>query len=310
MKLGIIGLGEFNKSVHAPSILKYSKEIKHIDLALCDKNPAKIKEWQTRFGAYPSYSSIEEMLRVEKPDACYVTVLPAHSFDAVSRVLKFKIPVFTEKPPGNSPQETAKLIKLSKGILNAVGINRRHSPFIKKMKELAEKKIKGKYTFTSCTFLRSARYDKDFTNTLIHGIDTLRFLGGDFTSFSTQKTRVNGKKPFTNYLVTGTQTNSALTEMIVLPVSGQDAERYTISAEGITIETRLPFANEKGHLIVYRNGKPELHLTEKSLGLEHAQEFIKGGFYAQTKQFLDAIRKSGNPGTPFKETLQTMQLVI
>ena len=93
--------------------------------------------------------------------------------------------------------------------------------------------------------------------TIIHGIDALRFISGDFVEFDVETHYRKGVKPFKSYLITGKQIGSTLSGITCLPVSGMEVERYYISGEDITIEARLAEQTDRACVSIYTKGKLE-----------------------------------------------------
>jgi myo-inositol 2-dehydrogenase / D-chiro-inositol 1-dehydrogenase len=309
VKLGLAGLGYICVAQHTPALMKYAREVAAVDFAVCDPSAERRAEWQKQFGKCASYESAEEMLRREKLDAAFVLVPAGVMCEVAEKFLRAGIPTFTEKPPGMSRGETERLARAAAGRLHAVGFNRRSMPLVRKMKEIASAETTGA-VFAGCEFTRVGRYDEDFTTTLIHGIDTLRFLGGDLAEFSVRSVLREGKKPFRSYLVRGRFASGALMEMQGLPVSGRTVESYTLSARDRTVRACI-MGGDAREVTVHREGKLAERYSEADLGIADAPECVRGGFYEQARRFLDAVRSRGAAraaGTTFEETIQSVEL--
>jgi hypothetical protein len=190
-------------------------------------------------------------------------------------------------------------------------------PLVRKMKEITKAETTGGAgaVFLGCEFTRVGRYDEDFTTTLIHGIDTLRFLGGDLAEFSVRSVLREGKRPFRSYLVHGRFVSGALMEMQGLPVSGRTVESYTVAARDRTVRACIMGADAR-EVTVYGGGKLAERYSEADLGIADAPECVRGGFYEQARRFLDAVRSpeasrmgpGESAGTTFEESLQSVEL--
>lgn len=326
MKLGLVGLGYICVAQHTPALMKYAREVAPIDFALCDPSAERRAEWQERFGKYPAYASADEMLDCEKLDAAYVLVPPEATCEVAEKFLLAGIPTFTEKPPGLNGSETERLIRAAEVTVHAVGFNRRFSPLIRRMKEIAIAEETGPALLAACEFTRVGRYDPDFTTTLIHGLDALRYLGGDLAALSARtilregpsalSAGSKGKRPYRSYVIHGAFASGALMEIRCFPVSGHTVERYTLLARDLTVRTCLPGLGDVGELAVYRQGRLAERCSEADLGLSGAPECVRFGFYDQARRFLDAVRSpeasrpglGGPAGTTFQETLQSMEV--
>jgi predicted dehydrogenase len=192
-----------------------------------------------------------------------------------------------------------------------VAFNRRWSPLIFKLRQLASDPTLPKPTCYTCTFTRSKRYDADFAATAIHGLDTMRFLGGDVASLHVSVTEHQGEQPYRNYLLLGRFASGAQFQMTVLPVSGRAVERYTVIAEDVTLEafTYMPGVTESAALRVFRAKRQEVMWDEAALGVADAHESVRCGFYQQAEHFLNGLRTGGPLGVTFGEALQSVQLM-
>jgi predicted dehydrogenase len=311
MKIGLVGMGNFSRGQHTPALLKCCGEKRDIEIVACDPSVEARHTWLGKFGEFKVYESDTAMLTAEKLDAAYILVPPALCCDTVLKFLAAGIPVFTEKPPGISPEETRKLIRAAVGIPHAVGFNRRFSPILRLLKKLSEEKDVAPGAFC-CEFMRASRYDPDFSTTFIHGIDALRYLGGDFSSFSAEISDVNGDKPYRNITIGGFMQSGALIQMNIMPVSGRAIERYRIIGREVTLEARpsMPGLSDTGEILLFREGKVAERWSEKDLKIEGLESFERSGFYDQAKQFLNGLQNSSMPlGTSFSEALQSVEIV-
>jgi len=308
VKLGLIGLGSFNMAQHAPALKHYAAEVHPLDFVLCEPSHERTIEWQRKFGTYPCFSDVDEIIAHGKLNAAYVTVPPAVICKVVCKFLEAGIPTFTEKPPGMTRKETECLIKAAGNTPHAVGFNRRFSPFLRKMKEITCGEEEFSPLFVRCTFTRVDRYDEDFTTTAIHGIDALRFLGGDIASLTAEVVLSKAEKSFRNILLTGRFSSGALVEITLFPVTGLAVERYSMIARGISVEADIPMPGlaDCGRVCVYRNNQEKVCYTEDKMGLANAPDFVRFGFYDQARQFLDAVIHGGTCGTSFRESLQSV----
>ncbi|HUU43313.1 MAG TPA: Gfo/Idh/MocA family oxidoreductase [Planctomycetota bacterium] len=323
MRLAVVGLGQFNTREHAPSILRYIDEVAPIEIVLCEPDPGRLHAWQQRFGTHPAYASVDAMLVAERLDAALVTVPPEVTCGVVETLLRAGVPALTEKPPGLTADETRRLIRAAGELPHAVAFNRRFIAVLRRAREIV-RDAGAEVRFIGCEFHRTGRYDPDFTTTLIHGIDALRSLGGDFAELAVRKPLVAGDPPFRNWLITGTFRSGALWTITSLPVSGRWVERYTLVMRDVTVVAQLSQFGQgsPGDVRVFRDGKVESTEDDASLGVAEGPECVRFGVYDEVKQFLDAVRLGpspaavpgcpdggrGDPGTSFREALQSVEV--
>jgi len=311
MRLGLVGLGRFCVQQHTPSLLRYVEEGGALDLVLCDPTAAAREAWCAKFGARECFESDVRLIAEGKIDAAYVLVPPVACCETVSRFLEAGIPTFTEKPPGVVAAETRRLIQAAGTTPHAVGFNRRFSPVLRRLKDWVDEELAGEPLMFACDFWRAGRFDTDFATTLIHGVDALRFLGGDLASLEVRTQTVGGEKSFRNLLLHGAYASGALVQMSIQPACGLAVERYRAVGRDVTLSAQLPMPGlaDQGLLTLERGGQVERRLTEADLGIADAPYFVRYGFYDQARTFLDGLQSGGALGTPLAATLQSVELM-
>src|SRR5471030_1353629 len=141
-RIAVIGAGHMALDVHLPSQQHLAKNGQSVLAAVCDLNGAAAAKAAREFGAGASYTDIDEMLRVEKPDGVVVIMPVPVTARVASAVLKKGYPVLMEKPPGASAKECRALIAAAKKgkAPNMVAFNRRYCPVIVQGKQEVAKR--------------------------------------------------------------------------------------------------------------------------------------------------------------------------
>lgn len=144
----------------------------------------------------PHYTDLVAMLATEKPDGVIVaTPNVAHADNAIACIER-GIPVLIEKPVTETAAKAQQVIAAAArhGVATLVGHHRRHSPILQEArKAIRDGRIGRLATVTAfVTFLKPAPYfdvawrrepgGGPIMINLIHAIDDLRFLCGDFAS--------------------------------------------------------------------------------------------------------------------------------
>lgn len=204
INLVIIGAGYISKE-H----LKVIKTIKEFNLTgIYSRTFSKAQILSKQFKIKNTYKSISEMFYNEKPDAVAVFVSAENMYKVLSQVIKYKTPVFFEKPAGLTFKETKKLYELSikYKTKNMVGLNRRFYSvfnkginFLKKNGGISGFLVEGHERFWK---INNSINKKVYRNWVysngVHTIDLLRFFGGEVKNF---KSFSNHKGSFKNFTI-------------------------------------------------------------------------------------------------------------
>jgi predicted dehydrogenase len=172
-------------------------------VGICNRTSRAGEQLAAEFGIKRTYNDAEVMLKEAAPDAVFIAVSHAATFDVTASVLRSGIPCMIEKPAGYSQQETAYLARLADtyGCLNMVGLNRRFYSTVNQalLAVLHQGSVRGVLVEAHEPILeyRSRRDFEDFVydnwliaNT-IHAIDLLRMLGGDILRIQGFGRRIN-----------------------------------------------------------------------------------------------------------------------
>ncbi|OGV36457.1 MAG: hypothetical protein A2020_01925 [Lentisphaerae bacterium GWF2_45_14] len=144
IKIGIIGAG-------SRGVMCFGKLIdERIDakiVAFCDPNPVRMEAASKHLSEKPNcYTTIKEMAAKEKLDACVITSPDhCHASNAVE-ALNRGINVLIDKPLATTVKGCREILAAAKksGKAVMIGFNLRHSPALKKLKELIDAGTLGK----------------------------------------------------------------------------------------------------------------------------------------------------------------------
>jgi len=179
-KICNIGCGGISRNCHGPSYVKYKNENPDTELAACcDLDGDRAAAYAGKFGFARHYTDYFQMLDAEKPDAVCVTVDENYTFRVGINVLNMRYPMFIEKPPGKNSAENRQMAIAAKrnDVINQVGYNRRYLPILQKLKSMLPG-AGGGIQFIRYDFYRVGRFDEDFSDTAVHGIDAVRYIAG------------------------------------------------------------------------------------------------------------------------------------
>ena len=319
IKICTIGCGGIANSCHGPSYAKYARENPDAAFAACcDLDADKAAAFAKKFGFARSYRDFREMLRTEKPDAVCVTVHEDHTAAVGAEVLSGGYATFLEKPPGKNSAETRMLIEAAKksGAINQVGYNRRFLPLLQALKTMITSTAAGapesanEPQFVRYDFYRVARYDEDFSDTAVHGIDAVRYIaGGDYAKvrFMYQDLPRFGAG-VKNIYMDCVMTSGVYAQLSFCPVTGIVAERATVHSAGSTWMANTPIWAEgydkPGELIHVRDGVTAARVSGAVL-CDSGDVYITNGFYNEDKSFFDSVRAGRKCACDLESSLNT-----
>src|SRR5262245_57724669 len=189
IRIAIAGCGEHSRTSHATPLARYaSLHPNEIQLAAaCDLNASKATEFCQSFGFQRSYTDLNQMLDVEKLDAC-VCIMPMNQI--VERgidLLERHIPCVIEKPLGTSLTDIERLARVARETQtpHMVSVNRRFMPYLNEARLWLQHA--GSIRYVRATQVRHARNEEDFIwSTAIHVLDAMRYLVGEIRKFDVE----------------------------------------------------------------------------------------------------------------------------
>ena len=185
LRIGVVGASHI-----ATEHLKVLRAQKDVRLSgIFSRTRARAEELACNFDQLTVYDTLEKLIHDGGVDALLVLVSADQIYSMVKDACCFGIPLFIEKPPGLSPEETKELADLAEehGVLSMVGFNRRYYSVFHKGLEI----IRTHGALLGVTIEGHERFWKivDRKSLLIrdhwlyvnstHTIDLLRFFGGE-----------------------------------------------------------------------------------------------------------------------------------
>ncbi len=185
VRIGLIGAGAITR--------KHLDVIADMDLVeavgITSRTRSKAEHVAQEYDIPVCSKDVESLIKEAYPDSLMVLVSADQIFSVARKVIPFKLPVFIEKPPGISPQETKILADLAEKhtVLNMVGYNRRYYSVFHKGLDIINNHgallgvaVEGHERFWKI----ADRLDEKPRSAWIyvnstHTIDLLRFLGGE-----------------------------------------------------------------------------------------------------------------------------------
>jgi len=307
-RIAVIGCGWVSTACHGQAYEKYSMTNPDVELAACcDLDDEKAEKFRDRFGFQRSYREFRRMLDVEKPDAVCLSVPEKLICPIGCTILEEGYPLLCEKPPGLCLDDIDRLIASAKksGVVHQVAFNRRFIPLINKLKRQLDRRA---IDYVQYDFHRIGRLNEDFTTTVIHAIDTVRYiLNSDFQDVRFHYLESNPGR--LNYILEGVLVCGTALRICVFPASGVNIERVTAHAPDSTWFLACNNGlDAPGWLRFYEKGR----LAEEINGSEFSgteEDFILNGFFAEDSTFFDAVRAGKQSENDFKSTRQSVEIM-
>ncbi|HJY30645.1 MAG TPA: Gfo/Idh/MocA family oxidoreductase [Pyrinomonadaceae bacterium] len=287
IRIAIAGCGEHSRASHAAPLARYAAA--HPDqielVAACDLDMDKAVEFCRSFGFVRPYKDLDQMLSVEKPDAC-VSVMPIEKIVEVGiKLLERCMPCVIEKPLGTSLAEIEKLGQVARDTQtpHMVSVNRRFMPYLNQARSWMSEQ--GPPRYVRATQVRHQRNEADFIwSTAIHVLDALRYIAGEIVTFDVMQ-------PTALWYVIALRFESGTIGRIeILPTAGMVEESYEFFAEGCRARVTAG-AGPQRSLRCWQDGE----LVIESEATEEQPEDLRNGAYQEVEEFVRALQTGARP---------------
>jgi myo-inositol 2-dehydrogenase / D-chiro-inositol 1-dehydrogenase len=269
-----------------------------------------VESFRAAFNFHQGFQNYQEMLDTVQLDAICLNVPPALTSEIGCAVLRRRIPLLTEKPPGLTSQELDRLIETasSSNVPHQVAFNRRFTPQTTEIKKLIGSLPISHIDYT---LARVGRDHEDFSTTAIHAIDTTRFIAGkDY-----QEVRIDYQESlreqgfFLNYQLNGAFAGGASFHITICPSSGVSIERAAI------------YCTDHTFFIAYNNGPDSpgwIKYYEKDrLNTEvdaatfcgRKENYYLSGFYHEDAAFFDQVQTGLSAAHDFRSAYQSVAIM-
>lgn len=289
IRIALAGCGEHSRASHAAPLARFAatnpNEIKLI--AACDLNRERADEFCRSFGFAHAYEDLDEMLAVEKPDAC-VSVMPMEKIGEVGiKLLQRHIPCVIEKPLGTSLPDIERLAGVARETQtpHMVSVNRRFMPFLNEARSWMQQH--GPLRYVRATQVRHQRNEPDFIwSTAIHVIDALRYIAGEVERFDVTVPR--GETVW--YVISLGFESGTVGRVEILPTAGMVEESYELFGEGCRARVTAGSGPQRS-LECWADGE---RVIASNAG-EDEPEDLRNGAYQEVEEFVSALRTGRHP---------------
>ena len=285
LRVAVIGGGYHSREHHLPALARYvSQHPNEVELAaFCDLQRDVAGGLCREYGFGKSYADIDRMLASESLDAC-LTITPVSANASIAkRIIDAGIPLLMEKPPGSTQQEARELCEFvaDKNARVMVSMNRRFDPALAKARSwIGDRPLEH----VRASMYRHRRTERNFlVETALHSLDTVRWLAGDILDYSVHAKLVDEAWWYRVHI----EFDRGATGLLeVLPTCGSRAEFYEMFGPGCRVRASAG-DNDSGEVAAWEDGKIVLHEGPAS----DIPPFVKGGTFAETIEFLTALRE-------------------
>jgi predicted dehydrogenase len=301
-RIAVLGAGDHSQRSHLPALVEFAwQHPGTVALAaLCDLRRDHAAMLAERYGFQRVYDDLDEMLALEHLNGCIAVTPVAETARLATRIFQAGIPLLMEKPPGATLEEASQVVALAErsSVPVMVSMNRRFDPALRAgLNWLGERSI----SYVRVTMARHNRREANFfTETAIHLIDTVRFIGGEVLSWQPQVSRVDGVKWARLALKFA---SGAAGWVEIMPTAGCMMERYEIFGADYHLDVRVGGV-DAGEACGWDSGRLDFHVQADSSLPEH----IVNGTLAETTAFLTGLLE-GKPFAPTPaQVLQSVEL--
>lgn len=301
----MIGAGVMANRVHYPSLAS----LDDVEIAaVCDIDTDRLNTTADKYHIRARYTNYRTMVEDIAPDAVYVIGPPHTMYDIWHWCLNEGLNLYIEKPMGITIHQARALAYLAqeKGCITQVSFHRRACPMVVHLREECLKR--GSIVHAECAFFKCAigpcLYACDhMMGDGVHAIDTLRWMcGGEVVDVRSVTKRVMA--PDINFIsAILTFDNGATGVMVNSWTSGRRIFKLEMHAPGICAEAE---PENKGHL--YADGDT-IGVEFDTRVIAGSNEFhVYGGFQAKNREFIEALKGKGQPGSSFADAVKTMEV--
>jgi predicted dehydrogenase len=302
IRIALAGCGEHSRASHAAPLARYAtthpNEIELV--AACDLNQERVDEFCSSFGFARAYQDLDQMLEVEKPDAC-VSVMPIEKIGEIGiKLLERRVACVIEKPLGTSLREIEQLARVARETQtpHMVSVNRRFMPYLNQARSWMQQH--GPLRYVRATQVRHQRSEPDFIwSTAIHAIDALRYIAGEVEEFEVTVSRAGA----TWYVISLRFENGTTGQVEILPTAGMVEESYELFGEGC--RTRVTAGSGPQRSLECWAGGERVVMSQAT---EDEPEDLRNGAYQEVEEFVRALQTGRRPQPTIDDNLPSARI--
>jgi len=312
VKCALIGAGGMANGVHYPSVTSLDDvEI----VGLCDLDAEKLKATAEKFRIPRTFTSYKAMLDETKPDAVYALMPPHVLFDVAMDILQRGHHLFVEKPPAVTTFQTECLARMAerKGLVTAVGFQRRYHPLVSRCWEEV-RKVGPINQVVSCFYkCQPTKEPYDYYRgaidvlrcDAIHAVDALRYFAGlaEVKAVASEVRKVDCWAPVSfNSLVYFE--NGVVGVLLVNWLTGRRTFKFEFHARDASAYADIDGRGE----VWVANGKEPAFASTHTEFVKSTETHVHQGFLAESRAFIDAVKTGRQLHNNLQDAVRSMAL--
>ncbi len=296
IKIGVIGCGAPHAlNSHLPILASFPD----VELAaFCDIDRERLDTAMNEYRVKTGFTDFRRMLDETSLDGVFVIVRPSRLREIVVECIKCGLPVSVEKAPGTSAAQTRDMLEEAKrrNCLNMVGFDRRYA-----IPVLAAKHLLGNHRILEVTgiFERTYMAPCDPKDAIIHGLDMMRFWGGEVAR--TDMTVLYGDEGVRSFELQISFAGGVIGHFRAGNYCRESQEYYTVrDSSGALVTADIANKGVRQAGVKAERDIPEIYLHPEPL------QKLKG--YWENRHFIDCIKSGQMPHPNLKDSLGTMEI--
>jgi len=303
VRVGFVGAGAFANAMHYPDLA----EMPDVTIAaICDIDEERLAATANQYGVAARYTDHRRMLAEQDLDAVYVVMPPMGLTPTVLDCFAAGKPVFMEKPPGVTTEETRQMAEAARrsGVFGMVGFNRRYADVVRNARERVL--AAGPPSMVMAEFHKNMLHEGPYyglsilRTDIIHVVDAMRYLAdGDSVGVHAYVDRAYAEWP-NSFSALVRFDNGAVGILAANRAAGSRYERFELHGRGVSAYIRAPESAE-----VFTDGVAQ----PMALTAPHPNPRLSYGYYAEDRHFIHCVRSRQKPLTSLDDAVRTMELV-
>lgn len=150
-RIAVVGAGWWATTAHIPAV---QEDPQAQLVAICDRNPEKLKAAADAYGVATTYTDLDEMLAHAQLDGAIVVTNHASHYAVAKRCLEAGLHVVIDKPMTLYAWEAQTLVELAEaqGRELLVGYPYNYTPYAIRSRELIQSGVLGQMQYINCIF--------------------------------------------------------------------------------------------------------------------------------------------------------------
>ena len=309
-RLAFVGASDWMQRYHLAAAARL-RETGALEIrGIWNRTGEKAARLSDRFAIPRVYETLDELKHDRTLDGVVVVVSRTSVFEVLMSLAECRLPILTEKPPGDTPEQAERLAETF-GERGVVGFNRRFVPLHDRFRELIG--ASGLPHLAECRFARRGRRDPRFvTESGVHAINLLEWLLGPIASLDARcgPDAASSSAPPLHRRALARFAGGAEAFICFLPRAGYACEHYTVHASDrtLTLECAAHYTDESESRIVVREHRGGAEPAVSVITEQERDPLERGGFMGEYREFLELIRTGRPPRSSFRSSVSSVRL--